>query len=66
MDIFCSIPISLHSSLVNFDVKRGSQSLIILLGNLKWVTTCLRYNIVVSSALISSVHGMNITALVQS
>ena len=66
MDMFCSIPISLHSSLVNFDAKQGSQLLMILLGNTKLVTTCLRYNAAVSSTLISSLRGMKIAAFVQS
>lgn len=63
--MFCSIFISLHNSRVNFDVNQGSQLLMILLGSPKLVTTCLRYNAAVSSALISSLHGMNITAFVQ-
>ena len=63
--MFCSIPISLHNSLVNLDAKRGSWSLMILLGSPKLVTTCLRYKAAVPSVLISSLHGMKMAAFVQ-
>ena len=65
MEIFCSMPISLQSLHVNFDVNLGSWSLMILLGNPKCVTTCCRYNAAVPSALISSIQGKNMSALVQ-
>ena len=65
VDIFCSIPINLHSSCMNFNTNRGSWLLIILLGSLKWVTMCLRYSAAVPSVLISSMHGIKIAALVQ-
>ena len=64
--MFCSMPISLHSSLVNLDANRGSRSLIILLGSPKLVTTFRRYSAAVCSALISSLHGIKIAAFVQS
>ena len=66
MEIFCSMPISLHNSHVNFDVNLGSWSLMILLGNPKCVTTCCRYNAAVPSALISLIRCKNMAALVQS
>src|ERR1700761_9270900 len=66
VEIFCSIPRTLHSSLVNFDANRGSLSLIILEGSPKWVKTCLAYKAAVSSPDISSTQGMNIVALEQS
>ena len=66
MEMFCSIPTILQSSRVNLDVKQGSLSLIILLGSPKWINTCLMYSAAVPSALISSLQGIKIAALVQS
>ena len=51
---------------MNFDVNRGSLSLIILEGNPWCTNTCLRYSAAVPSAVISSLHGINTDAFVQS
>ena len=64
--MFCWIPRTLHSSLENFDVNRGSLSLMILEGSPKRAKTCLAYKAAVSSPDISSTHGMKIVALEQS
>ena len=55
-----------HNSRVNLDAKRGSRSLMILAGSPNLRKTCDTYSAAVPSAVISSVHGMNIEALVQS
>ena len=60
------MPSCLHSSQVNLEVNCGSRSLIILVGSPKRTNTCLRYDAVVSSVEISSTHGINIDAFVQS
>ena len=66
VEMFCWIPRTLHSSLVNFDANRGSLSLMILEGSPKRVKTCLAYKMAVSSPDISSTQGMNTVALEQS
>src|ERR1700761_8938166 len=64
--MFCLIPSILHSSRVNRDAKRGSLSLMILDGSPYEGKVCLAYSAAVSSALMSSLQGMNCTILVQS
>ena len=64
--MFCWIPRTLHNSLVNFDVNRGSLSLMIFEGSPKRVKTCLAYSMAVSSPDISSTQGMKIVAFEQS
>src|SRR6266571_2272706 len=51
---------------MNFDVNLGSLSLMNLRGNLNLGNTCWTISPAVSSAVIASLHGMNITALLQS
>jgi hypothetical protein len=55
-----------HNLCVNLDAKRGSRSLMIRDGSLNLVNTCQMYSPAISSAVISSRHGMKIAALVQS
>src|ERR1700761_8655339 len=64
--MFCLIPKISHNSWVNRDAKRGSLSLIILDGSPYEGKVCLAYSAAVSSALISSVQGINCAILVQS
>ena len=66
MEMFCSMPTILHNLHVNLDVNCGSWLLIILLGSLKWINMCLRYNAAVPLVLISLLHGIKMAALVQS
>src|SRR5260370_8830576 len=61
-----AIPSMEHTSLMNFDVKRGSLSLITHKGSPNLRKTWLMYNSAVSSAVISSQHGMKMAVLVQS
>ena len=63
--MFCEIPNSRHSSLVNLALNLGSQSLITHDGNPNRLNTCLRYNWAVPSAMISSLQGIKTDALVQ-
>jgi hypothetical protein len=65
MEGACLTPMTLHAACMNLDINRGSQLLMTLVGNPKWANTCFIYNVAVSSAVISSLHGMNIAALVQ-
>ncbi len=64
--MFWAIPRMAHTSLMNFDVNRGSLSLITREGSPKRRKTWLTYRSAVSSAEISSLHGMKMAALVQS
>jgi hypothetical protein len=64
--MFWSICNLAHSSLLNLDVKRGSQSEIILWGIPKCGNTCMAYNAAMPSELMSFLQGRNIVALVQS
>ena len=66
MDMFCVMPSTRQRFLVNFPVKRGSQSLMIFLGSPKRLKTCVRYNPATSSAEIVSLHGIKIAAFEQS
>ena len=66
VEIFCWIPSTLQSSLVNFDANRGSLSLMIFEGSPKQAKTCLAYRMAVSSPDISSTHGMKTVAFEQS
>src|SRR6266702_2535286 len=51
---------------MNLDVNRGSLLLMNLLGNLNLGNMCWIIKPAVSSAVIASLHGMNIAALLQS
>ena len=64
--MFCEMPNSRHSSLVNLVLNLGSLSLMTHDGNLNQLNTCLRYNWAVPSTVISSLQGINTDALVQS
>ena len=55
-----------HTSLMNFDVKWGSLSLITCEGSPNRRNTWLTYRSAVSLAVISSWHGIKMAALVQS
>ena len=66
MLIFCSICSWAHSSLLNLDVKCGSQSDIILQGMPKCGKTCVAYRDVSPSESTSFLHSRNIADLVQS
>jgi hypothetical protein len=61
----CLTPVTLHAACMNLDMNRGYQSLMTLVGSPKWANTCFMYNTAVSSAVMSSLHGMKIAALVQ-
>ena len=60
------MPKMLHSSLVDWEAKQGSLSLTILEGSPWEGNMCLAYKAAVSSALISSQHGIKRDILVQS
>ena len=64
--MFCEIPKSRHSSLVNLALNLGSRSLMTQHGNPNRLNTCLRYSWAVPSAVISSLQGIKTDALVQS
>src|SRR6266571_5445213 len=64
--MFCVVPVPLHSSLMNFDANFGSWSLMNFSGSPNRGKMCWIINPAVSSAVILSLHGMNIAALVQS
>ncbi len=66
MDIFCSVPVPLHKLRMNLDTNFGSRLLINHCGSLKHGNTCCTISPAVSSAIIASLHGMNIAALLQS
>src|SRR5580692_8304001 len=65
MEIFCWMPNSLQTSLVNFEANRRSRSLMIFVGRLYLANTCLAYRAAVSSLDISSMHGMKMVAFEQ-
>jgi hypothetical protein len=50
---------------VNFEVNRGSRSLVIFVGRPYLANTCLAYKAAVSSPDISSTHGMKMVAFEQ-
>ena len=62
--MFCEIPSSRHSSLVNLALNLGSLSLITRDGNPNQLNTCLRYSWAVPSAVISSLQGIKTDVLV--
>ena len=64
--MFCEIPNSQHSSLVNLALNLGSWSPMTHDGNLNRLNTFLRYNQAVPSAVVSSLQGINTDTLVQS
>ena len=63
--MFCSICSCTHSSLLNFDTKRGSQSEMILQGIPKCGNTCVAYKVAMPSESMSFLQGRNIAALEQ-
>src|SRR6266702_4540357 len=66
MEMFCVIPVPLHSSLMNFDANFGSRSLMNFSGSPNRGKICWTISPVVSLAVMLSLHGMNMVALVQS
>ncbi len=64
--MFWVIPVLLHNPHMNFDANLGSLSLMNLLGSLNLGNTCRTISPTISSAVIVSLHGMNIAALLQS
>ena len=64
--MLCSICSWAHSSLLNFDVKHGSQSEMILQGMPKCGNTFVVYNVAIPSESMSFLQGRNIATLVQS
>src|SRR6266571_1517586 len=66
VEIFCVIPVPLHNPLMNLDANFGSLSLMNFSGSPNRGKMCWTINPVVSSAIMLSLHGMNIAALVQS
>jgi hypothetical protein len=65
MEIFCCTPNRLQSSRVNFEVNRGSRSLMTFVGRPYLANTCLVYRAAVSSPDTSSTQGMKIVAFEQ-
>ncbi len=57
--MFWAIPKRLHRSLMNFDVKRVSLSLMTFVGSPNRLKTLIRYWYATCSAVISSLQGMN-------
>src|SRR6266702_3595327 len=66
MDMFCVVPVPLHSPLMNLEVNFGSLLLMNFSGSLNHRNMCWIISPAVSSAVILSLHGMNIAAFVQS
>src|SRR5260370_3868552 len=64
--MFWAIPNMAHTSLMNFDVKWGSLSLITREGSPKCRKTWLMYSRAISLAVVSSQQGMKMAAFVQS
>ena len=64
--MFCVVPVPLHSPLMNFEANFGSLSLMNFSGSLNHGKMCWIINPAVSSAVMLSLQGMNIAALVQS
>jgi len=59
------VPVLSHNPRVNLDTNRGSRSLMNLLGSPNLGNTCRIIKPAVSSAVMASLHGMNIAALLQ-
>src|SRR6266702_3625560 len=66
VEMFCVVPIPLQSPWINFDANFGSRSLMNFKGSPNRGNMCWTIRPAVSSAVILSLHGMNIAALVQS
>src|SRR6266571_2255147 len=64
--MFWSIPVPLHSPQINLDANLGSLSLINRWGSPNHGKTYYMINPAVSSAIIASLHGMNMATLLQS
>jgi len=64
--MFCVVPVPLHNPLMNFDANFGSWSLINFSGSLNHGKMCWIISPAVSLAVMLSLHGINIAALVQS
>src|SRR6266702_910649 len=63
--MFWAVPMLLHSPCINLDANLGSLSLMNLLGSPNLGNMCWTISPTVSSAVIASLHGMNITTLLQ-
>src|SRR6266702_6905969 len=64
--MFCVVPVDLHSPLMNLEANFGSLSLMNFSRSLNCGKMCWMISPTVSSAVILSLQGMNIAALVQS
>src|SRR6266702_321922 len=64
--MFCVVPVPLHRPLMNFEANLGSRLLMNFSGSLNRGNICWMISPTVSSAVILSLQGMNIAALVQS
>src|SRR6266571_8154839 len=64
--MFCVVPVPLHNSRMNLEANFGSLSLMNFCGSPNRGNMCWTIRPAVSSAVILSLHGMNIAALVQS
>src|SRR6266702_1624195 len=64
--MFCVVPVDLHSPLTNLEANFGSLSLMNFSRSPNCGKMCWMINPAVSSAVILSLQGMNIAALVQS
>ncbi len=64
--MFCSIPVLLHNPLMNLDANFGSRSLMNRHGSPNRGNMWHIISPAVSSAIIASLHGMNMAALLQS
>jgi len=60
------VPVPLHSPQINLDVNLGSLSLMNFSGSLNRGNTCWMISPAISSAIITSLHGMNRATLLQS
>ena len=66
MEMFCVVPVPLHIPRMNFKANFGSLSLMNFSGRPNCGNMCWIMSPAVSSAIIPSLHGMNIVAFVQS
>src|SRR6266702_1108739 len=66
VEMFCVVPVPLHSPLMNFEANFGSLSLMNFSGSPNRGNMCWTISPAVSSAVILSLQGMNTAAFVQS
>ncbi|SRR6266702_8849599 len=64
--MFCSVPMPLHRPQMNLDANFRSRSLMNHCGSPNCGNTCCTISPAISSAIIASLHGINIAALLQS